>query len=84
MSSGLAPVAQFQNGLSGSQTKNGACRSEGLITSEHVPDRLGELAGEVDLRDLGAALAAESPAGPLVALAVEGMGGGGEIGRAHV
>ena len=60
MSSGLAPVAQFHYGLSGSQTKNGACRSEGLITSQHVPDRLGELAGEVDLRDLRAALAAET------------------------
>jgi hypothetical protein len=71
VSSGLTPVAQFQNGLSGSQTKSGACRSEGLITSQHVPDGLGQLAGEVDLRDLGATLAAETASGALVALAVE-------------
>ena len=69
MSSGLAPVAQFQNGLSGSQTKDGACRSEGLITSKHVPDRLSQLAGEVDLRDLGATLPAETASGALIALA---------------
>ena len=63
---GDAPVAHFQNGLSGSQTKRGACRSEGLVAGEHVPDRLGELSCEVDLRDLGAALAAEAPLGGLV------------------
>ena len=74
MSSGLTPVAQFPNGLSGSQTINGACRSEGLITSQHVPDRLGELAGEVDLRDLGTTLAAEPALGVLVALAVDRIG----------
>ena len=28
--SGLAPVAHVNNGLSGSQARNGACRSEGL------------------------------------------------------
>jgi hypothetical protein len=66
--SGLAPVAQFQNGLSGSQTKSGACRSEGferLVASQHVPDCGGELASEVDLRDLGAALAAVAAFEPL-------------------
>ena len=78
MSLGLTPVAQFQNGLSGSQTKKGACRSEGLVAGEHVPDRLGELAGKVDLGDLGAALAAETTFGALVALTVERMGGGGD------
>ena len=35
-----------------------------------------ELAGEVDLRDLRAALAAEAPLGALVALAVERVRGG--------
>jgi hypothetical protein len=38
----------------------GACRSEGLVVGEHVPDRLGESAGEVDLGDLGAALLADA------------------------
>ena len=71
MSLELAPVAQFQKGLSGSQTNRGACRSEGLITGKHVPDRLGELAGKIDLRDLGAALAAVAAAQALVALLVE-------------
>ena len=71
MLSGLAPVAQFHYGLSGSQTKSGACRSEGLITSEHVPDRGGELTGQVDLGDLRAALAAVAALDALVALAVE-------------
>src|SRR3954470_7162856 len=40
--------------------KGGTCGSEGLIGGEHVPDRLGERAGEVDLGDLGAALATEA------------------------
>ena len=65
-------MAQFRNGLSGSQTMKGACRSEGLVSGEHVPDRLGQLSGEVDLRDLGAALAAEATLGALVALLVDG------------
>jgi hypothetical protein len=30
-----------------------------LITGEHVPDRFGESAGEVDLGDFGAALFAD-------------------------
>jgi hypothetical protein len=38
-----------------------------------VPDRLGEAAREVDLGDLGAALAAESALGVLVALGVVGV-----------
>ena len=37
----------------------GACRCEGAVVGEHVPDRLRESAGEVDLGDLGAALLAE-------------------------
>jgi hypothetical protein len=47
-----------------------------LVAGEHVPDRLGESAGEVDLRDLGAALFAEPRLRPLVALAVGGVGAG--------
>src|SRR6516165_12388554 len=77
--SGLAPAAHVKNGLSGSQANNGACRSEGLerlVAGQHVPDRLGQLAGELDLGDLRAALAAEAAFGALVALLVERMPGG--------
>jgi hypothetical protein len=35
-----------------------------------VPDRFGESAGEIDLGDLGAALAAQAALGLLVAVAV--------------
>ena len=72
--SGLAPVAHVKNGLSGSQATNGACRSEGLerlVAAQHVPDRLGELAGELDLGDLRAALAAQPALGALIALLEE-------------
>jgi len=72
--SGLAPVAHVNNGLSGSQANYGACRSEGLerlVAGQHVPDRLGQLAGELDLGDLGAALAPEAALGALVALLAE-------------
>jgi len=41
------------------------------VAGEHVPDRLGELAGELDLGDLGAALAAEAFLGALIVLGVE-------------
>src|SRR4051794_5769942 len=59
-------------GPSGGQTKSGASRSrsEGLVVGEHVPDRGGEPAGDVDLRDLRSALAAEAALGVLVAVAV--------------
>src|SRR3954470_324985 len=53
--------------------ERGACRGEGLVAGEHVPDRLGQLAAEVDLGDLGAALFAEAFLGALVALAVGGV-----------
>ena len=78
MLSGLAPVAHVLKGPSSGQTKKGACRSEGLVFGEHVPDRLGELASELDLRDLGAALFAEAAFGALVALFVERVRGGGD------
>jgi hypothetical protein len=34
---GDAPVAHFQEGLSGSQTNSGACRSEGLVAGGRNP-----------------------------------------------
>jgi transposase len=46
---------------------------EGLVGGEHVPDRFGELSGDVDLGDLGAALLAEAALGALGALRVGGM-----------
>src|SRR5215217_9662585 len=52
---------------SGGQTMSGACRSEGLVAGEHVPDGFGEPAGDVDLGDLGAALLAEPALGGLIA-----------------
>ena len=70
MLSGLAPATHVNNGLSSSQAQNGVCRSEGLkrlVTGQHVPDRLTQLAGELDLRDFRAALTAETALGALVA-----------------
>jgi hypothetical protein len=46
-----------------------------LLAGEHVPDRLGEAAGEVDLSDLRAALLADPCLGLLVAVAVGGRRG---------
>jgi hypothetical protein len=57
-------------GRSGRQTKSGASRSELLIASEHVPDRLSEPAGDLDLGDLGAALLPQPALGALVALRI--------------
>ena len=59
-------------GPSRGQTKSGASRSgsEGLVIDEHVPDRGCESAGDVDLGDLGAALAAQAALGVLVAVAI--------------
>ena len=54
--------------------------SEGLVAGEHVPDRLGQSAGEVDLGDLGAALLADAGLRFLVARSGRrcgaGVGGG--------
>ena len=51
-----------------------------MVAGEHVPDRFGESAGEVDLGDLGAALFADAGFGALIAVAVDrggaGVGGG--------
>src|SRR5436305_9993784 len=63
-------------GRSGRQTKSGASRSgrvEGFVVGEHVPDRPGQAAGDLDLRDLGAALSTEPLFGALVALCVGGV-----------
>ena len=54
------------------QTTSGASRGgsgvERLVAGEHLPDRFGEPAGDVDLGDLGAALLAQAALGLLVAL----------------
>jgi hypothetical protein len=47
-----------------------------LVAGEHVPDRFGEPSGEIDLRDLGAALFADASFRLLVAVAVGGRGAG--------
>jgi hypothetical protein len=57
---------------SGGQGVGGAFGSEAFVAAEHVPDRLGESAGEVDLGDLGAALLADPGLGLLVAVALGG------------
>jgi hypothetical protein len=55
------------------QTKCGASWSEGLVAGKHVPDRVGEPAGDVDLGDLRPALLAEPALVALVALGVSGV-----------
>jgi hypothetical protein len=69
-------VAHLSKGRLCGQSRRGACRSEGFVAREHVPDRLGQAAGDVDLGDLGAALAAEALLGALVAVAVDGVPAG--------
>jgi hypothetical protein len=65
------------------QTNSGASGSELLVAGKHVPDRVGEPAGDVDLGDLGAALAAEPALGALVALGVGGVAQGVHGGFEH-
>ena len=50
----LRSRAHVQRGRSGRQTKSGASGRELLVASKHVPDRVGEPTGDVDLGDLGA------------------------------
>ena len=61
---------------------------EGFVLREDVPDGLGQLTGEVDPGDLGAALAPEALLGPLVSLQVAriscSVGGGFDEGPAQV
>src|ERR1035437_2570671 len=71
-----APAAQFHRGSSSDQTDRGACRMEGFVLREDVPDGLGQLTGEVDPGDLGTALATEALLGPLVSLQVANIAGG--------
>src|ERR671911_1451531 len=68
--------AHVQRGRSGRQTKSGASGSEPLVAGEHVPDRVREPAGDVDLGDLGAALLAEPALRALVARRVDGVAEG--------
>src|SRR3972149_4711663 len=65
----LAPVAHFFRGPSCGHGGSGACRSEGTVAGEHVPDRPGEPAGEVARGDSRAALLAKPQLRSLVALA---------------
>ena len=55
---------------------SGACRGERFVLGEDVPDGFGELAGDVDAGNLGAALAAEAVLVPLVAIPIAGIAGG--------
>jgi hypothetical protein len=76
---GDSRLAQLNRGSSGDQgVSGGPCRSRRKrpLSGEHVPDRLGELAGDLHPSDLGPALGAESGAGVLVVVTVEGMAGG--------
>lgn len=68
---GIAPVAHLKEGRLCGQSRRGACRSEGLVFGEHVPDRLGQPSGDIDLGDLRAALLAEAALVALVALTVD-------------
>src|SRR5687768_3114277 len=52
------------------QTNSGASGSEALVAGKHVPDRVGESAGDVYLGDLRPALLAEPRLVALVALGV--------------
>src|SRR5439155_4618366 len=63
-------------GSSGDQVDRGTCRGEWFVLGEDVPDRLGELAGEIDPGDLGAALTPEALLRALVALPIVGVAGG--------
>jgi hypothetical protein len=65
--------AHVQRGDLCRQTKSGASWSELLVARKHVPDRVGEAAGDVDLGDLGAALGAEPALVALVALRLGGV-----------
>src|SRR5487761_668599 len=67
------PVAHLSRGPSCGQNRRGACRTKGLMACEHVPDRLGKLAGDLDAGDLLAALPAEALHGGLVVIVVGGM-----------
>src|SRR6266545_1598844 len=73
---GAAPVAQFSSGPSCGQGRRGACRSKGLVAGQHVPDRLGEPAADLDRCQLRAALVAVAGAEALADWPVAGVTGG--------
>src|SRR3990172_10962680 len=66
-------------GSSSDQRDSGACRGEGFVLGEDVPDGFGELAGDVDPGDLRAALPAQALLGPLVPIPIVGVAG--SVGR---
>ena len=72
----LVRWSNSEGGPSGGQSLRGTCRSEGFPLGEHLPDRFGELAGDLDPGDFGAALAAEADLGALVVIDVDGVSGG--------
>src|SRR5215211_6760941 len=57
-------------------TVGGAFGSEGFTAAQHVPDRLRQSPGEIDLGDLGATLLADPRLRLLVAIARDGRGAG--------
>ena len=65
--------AHIQKGGQAARRKVAPLGANSSIASEHVPDRFGQPAGDVDLGDLGAALLAEPALRLLIALAVGGM-----------
>src|ERR1035437_7996168 len=60
-------------GSSGDQVDRGTCRGERFVLGEDVPDRLRELAGEIDPSDLGPTLPPEALLGALVPLSIMGV-----------
>ena len=74
---GRLRLARFRRGSSGDQSAGrGPCRSNGLLSGEHVPDGLGDLAGNLHPGDSGAALPTKPLLGALVVVAVAGVAGG--------
>jgi hypothetical protein len=70
---GASLAGASPKGRSGRQSKSGAAGSELLVSGQHLPDRVREPAGDVDLGDLGPALPAEPPLCALVTRRVCGM-----------
>src|SRR6266540_5177321 len=56
----FAPVAHLPRDRQAARGSVAPLVSEGLVAGEHVPDRFGEPAGEIDLCDFGAALFADA------------------------
>src|SRR5271157_5332884 len=70
------PAAQFDRGSSSDQRHSGACRGKGFVLSQDMPDGFGELAGNVDPGNFGAALATQAFLVPLVAIPIVDITGG--------